>query len=252
MITRTALATGLYLTGLVLSGCGPGGHATVDGGSRAGTGGSPTGAGGSPTGAGGAGAAIAVNGCPAGTPAVTSPAIDLIGAAMGTDGALYEYTAPGLVAAEVNLESADGGLLTDGGTPGNGLIAVATPGAPADTTNTWLGFGVEFACKNASAFTGVQFTLAGTLGSCTLGFSVGSYENEPCAAGACYSGLSPETLQPGTDTVHFTDITGGYPFKGVDPTSVVNVQWTLGVPTAIGTPPCEAKFTVSNVHFVSD
>jgi hypothetical protein len=239
-LTRTAFATGMYLTALVLLGCGSGGQATVDGGSR--------------TGADGAGGAIAVNGCPAGRPTVTSPAIDLIGAAMDTDGDLYEYTAPGLVAAEINLESADGGLLTDGGTPGNGLIVVAAPGVPADTTNTWLGFGIQFGsgCEDASAFTGVQFTLAGTLGTCTLGFAITPWEDEPCAGGQCHPPLSPETLQPGTDTVHFTEMTGGYPLDGVDPTSVVAAQWTLGVPTAVGTPPCEAKFTVSDVHFVSE
>ena len=116
------------------------------------------------------------------------------------------------------------------------LIDDATPGvqvtfAPENATG-WAGFGLAFAgCVDASAYTGVRFTVAGDLGTCALNFGVVPTQQQPTAfGGACAGECIPPFSAPlplGTSTVAFADLTGGYPEGPVDQTRLQNVQWSF-------------------------
>ena len=144
------------------------------------------------------------------------------------------------------------------------LQVSVNPGVSTDPANAFLGFGFGFfnpPCLDARAFNGIQFTLSGDLGTCTLAASLApsqdnSTANGPfgtCdpAAGPC---LPPQSgpLGPGVNVVHFSDMTGGSPVPTLDPSGLNAIQWILNVPSDGVTPPCMASFTISDVKFIND
>jgi hypothetical protein len=155
----------------------------------------------------------------------------------------YGYAAPGLTEPLVQpLPSADGAL------PG-----VQVTFAPENATG-WAGFGLAFAgCVDASAYTGVRFTVGGELGTCALSFGVVPTEQQLVAFGGSCSGecIPPASapLAVGTTTVSFSDMIGGAPDGPVDQARLQNVQWSL---KSMGGVPCRARVTVTDVAFVPD
>ncbi len=155
----------------------------------------------------------------------------------------YGYAAPGLTVPLVQpLPSADGAL------PG-----VQVTFAP-ETATGWAGFGLSFAgCIDASAYTGVRFTVAGELGTCALSFGVVPTEQQLVAfGGSCTGECIPPSSPPltaGTTTVSFADLAGGAPDGPVDQARLQNVQWSL---KSMGGVPCRARLTVTDVSFVPD
>ena len=140
------------------------------------------------------------------------------------------------------------------------LVDDALPGVQVtfspESATGWAGFGLAFAgCVDASAYTGVRFTVAGDLGSCALNFGVVPTQQQPTAfGGACTGECIPPFSAPlplGTSTVSFADLTGGYPEGPVDQTRLQNVQWSFKVLGGSG-PPCRARLTVTDVAFVPD
>jgi hypothetical protein len=137
------------------------------------------------------------------------------------------------------------------------LTVVASPGTTSDPGNNWLGVGVPFAsCIDASAYTGVRFTITGDLGTCALSFVAAPAEQSAVANGGactdpnCWSPASP-TFGVGTTTARFIDLNGGSPPGPVDPSRLMTIQWQLNVPTDGVTAPCVANFTVSDISFVT-
>ncbi|HVV52322.1 MAG TPA: LamG domain-containing protein [Polyangia bacterium] len=193
---------------------------------------------------------ISCDGTPPATPLIT-------GSFAGPSGGTFGFNAPALAPPTVTtLPAADGSL---------GAIQVsANPGATTDPTQSFLGVGLFFVnppCLDASAYTGVQFTITGDLGTCSLAFGVvtsedNSVANGPvgvCAAGpnGCFGPFSaPLVPATGTTTVAFADLAGGAPQPTADPSALNGVQWTLDVPTDGVTAPCVANFTISDVSFV--
>ena len=169
-------------------------------------------------------------------------------------GGSYTYAAPGLSAPVLSLAAAPAG------STGQALEVVANPGLTTDPSNAWSGFGVGFdMCVDASAYTGVAFTITGGLGDCALTFSPvfsedNSVTDDPtfgsCTAASCFTGQSAP-LSPGTSIVHFADVIGGSPQTFVDPRALTGVQWQLNAPTD-GVSVCAANFAVTNVTFVND
>jgi len=170
----------------------------------------------------------------------------------------YSYAAPGQTPPVGTVTSDGSGLRIQGG---------FVP--PVSASANYAGFGLYYSstmCLNASAYTGVQFELTGSLGGCLLGVSVGfsgdtSPQNDAthggCQASTCYGPAADVTSQaPGAADagvavkVPFSSMTGGMPIVGVDPTTIVDVQWQLstrlGAADAGG---CSADFTVENVSF---
>jgi hypothetical protein len=171
----------------------------------------------------------------------------------GSPPGIYTYAATGLTAPTVTVLSN-----SDGTT--QGLQISANPGASTDPNNAWVGFGMGFGrpnCVDASAYTGVQFTIAGDLGTCILKLELVPSENNSymppgvCTAGTnqCYGPFSPP-VGLGTNVVNFADMAGGAPMPALDPSALNDIGWQLNVPTDGVTAPCVANFTVTDVSFV--
>jgi len=181
------------------------------------------------------------------TPPTTSAILDA-----GLMTPLYTYAAAGLRAPDVVPTSPASFSSYD---------VTVNPGVSADPSQAWVGFGFNFqnpSCVDASLFSGVRFTITGTLGTCSLNVSVVTSEDSltprnpfgACTMEPCYPPMSGP-LSTGTSTVSFAEMTGGMPMATVDARALNGIQWTLNVPTDPTTPPCVASFTLSDVSFVA-
>ena len=142
------------------------------------------------------------------------------------------------------------------------LGVTAKPRTPINGQATGFGFGIGWGatdgqCLDATGYTGVRFTIEGTLGTCQL--QVGAnfsrdLDNRLNLAGTCASGgeqcgsplsgvLNPNT---GTLEARFADMSGGSPVDLVDVTSLTGILWAFVAP-ADGS--CDATFTVDDVAF---
>jgi hypothetical protein len=195
-----------------------------------------------------------MGGAPAGQVCVGSPPAGALitGSPTTPAGGTFTYAAPGLSAPVVDSLTSPDGVL-------QGLHVNANPGVTTDPANNWLGVGLFFsapACVNATAYTGIKFTITGDLGSCRLSFIGAPSEDNPVANGpfgACtaQSCLSPSfgPILTGTTTVNFTDLSGGDPFPTLDAAAINDIGWQLNAPTD-GTA-CTANFTITDVAFVN-
>jgi hypothetical protein len=174
----------------------------------------------------------------------------------GLGGGSYTYHAPFLLPPVPALVST---------ADGQALAVTATPGVPHDSSNVWSGFGfgisyVGGGCLDASAYSGVQFTVVGNLGTCQLVFGVLFSEDQSVtdnpATGSCPAGaacFSPHSAPLVPDTaglvrVSFVDMKfNGSPTSTVDPKTITGIQWQLLAPLT-GTP-CVADFRVDDVSF---
>jgi hypothetical protein len=280
---RFAILGGLCAGALVTAGCsssnggtgsgGSGGHAGSGSGGHAGSSSAGTSGGGS----GGSGPACgstaqsmgSITGCPA-DKTVTAP----------SDGVIADFSG-----------NVDGGPIIMGGITTYGGIAAPTyttsttglrmqvAAAPAPTQPQYIGVVVYFNnCTNACAFSGVQFTLKGTISAgCTMQYSVNSTEDvcndgttntDPKGsftvdAGASCGAYSPQipimssqiTADGTTFQMAFDDarLVGGVPSTAVDPSTLTAVQWQFTIPAAgdagSNAAECDADVTVSNIKF---
>jgi len=141
---------------------------------------------------------------------------------------------------------------------GSSLYASIDLGTSSDPANSYVGFGIPFGCVDASAYTGVKFTVTGDLGTCSLRFGLVTSEDNSTAyapSGTCAAPgpcVSPESapIGLGTTVVRFSELSGGIPMPGVDPRALNGVQWLLNVPTDPGAALCRATLQVSDVAFV--
>lgn len=110
-------------------------------------------------------------------------------------------------------------------------------------------------CIDGSAYVGVQFDLAGDLGSCNLSFgfafaddltAASDSERGICTATNCF-GPSVSVTETGTIKKPYTAVSGGSPDLTVDKQKLTGVQWQLQS-AAAGTT-CTASFTIDNVEF---
>jgi hypothetical protein len=122
-------------------------------------------------------------------------------------------------------------------------------------------------CLDASMYTGVQFSIAGTVNAnCTIQFSINDSEHEdstvmpvqdPKAAGPM-GAYAPQlaiaaaslTSTPTMMKVPFTGAgapSGGLPMTAIDPKKLTGVQWQITIP--MGTAMCSASLQISNLSF---
>jgi hypothetical protein len=149
-------------------------------------------------------------------------------------------------------------------TASGGLNVVASLVVPDGSGAVYAGAGVAFAastCIDASAYSGVEFTLSGSLGGCQVAFGINFAEDTTpandanrgkCTATNCY-GPSYSITSVGTMIVPFTALSGGMPMGTVDPSQLTSIQWQFALPSAQsgdGGGGCSANFTVSDVSFV--
>jgi hypothetical protein len=164
----------------------------------------------------------------------------------------FTYAAPGLSPPTVASVT-----LPDGGGPA--LQVTASPGVTTDPSNAFFGFGFSFnstACVDASAFTGIEFTITGDLGTCSTNFSVTDSEDLPivfqgtCTASSCFA-PSTAPLTAGTHVIHFADLSNGSPVPTLDSAALMGVSWNMNVPTDGESAPCAANFTISDLSFTN-
>jgi hypothetical protein len=239
--------------------CGAGEHG--GGGGIAGRGGMTGGAGGTlgTGGEGGAPGAMVCNGSPPTSPVITdfsdalsTPSDILFGTAPNLGGGTFTYAAPGLTPPALSLVPAPPG------STGQGLAVSESTGTPTDPQNAYSGFGLGFdMCVDASAYTGIQFTIGGNIGNCALTFAAqfsedNSVTDNPmfgsCTSASCF----PPSSAPfglGTTTVDFADVFGGSPDMVVDARALTAVQWNFA-PTD-GVSACTAELVVTNIEFVT-
>ena len=140
--------------------------------------------------------------------------------------------------------------------------------APATSRPQLLGTMFQFnSCVDASAFTGVQFTISGSFSGCSLTYGTGDVEHEDVtvsgtfAAGPAGSYVPQHRLAaaelsstPKTIKLPFAaaDIQGNPPTP-IDPTKLLFTLWQFIVPVAAddgsATPPCTANVTMDDVRF---
>jgi len=230
---------------------------------RGGPGGMSGGLGGA-SGAGGAGPMVC-SGTPPASTLITdfsdavvvagTPGISFGGTAPNLGGGTFSVAATGLTKPVLSLVPAPAG------STGQALQVVANPGLTTDPANAWSVFGLGFnMCVDASAYTGVQFTITGDVGNCGLSFAAqfsedNSVSDDPyfgsCTVGtSCFPPSSTLPILAGTTIVDFSQVSGGSPLTTVDAHSITGVQWQLNAPTDGNV--CAANFTVSNVTFVND
>jgi hypothetical protein len=169
------------------------------------------------------------------------------------DGGAFTFAATGLAAPVLSLAPAPAG------STGQALQVVANPGTPTDPSNAFLGFGLGFGmCVDASAYTGIQFTITGDIGDCSLAFSPqfsedNSVTDDPmfgsCTAASCFPPASGP-IGTGTTVVEFANVAGGAPVTTVDPRALTGVQWQMVAPTD-GVSSCSANFAVTDIAFVN-
>jgi hypothetical protein len=231
-----------------------------DAGNAAGTGAVNGSAGASVTGAAGttgSGGALGAGACISG--ATAPPAAALItdfSDAIPDTGSSGQFKFGGGVASEVQGGTSEFADTTEAkpvlGLSGGALSVNAT------SKGSYTGVGLYLsgpACIDGSAYTGVQFDLAGNIGTCGLTFGFGFADDLApssdsqrgiCAATNCY-GPSVAVTTTGTVKVPYTAVSGGSPDMAVDRQKLTGVQWQLQS-TATGTT-CTASFTIDNVKF---
>jgi hypothetical protein len=171
-------------------------------------------------------------------------------------GSVYAFAAPGVSVPVVTSQSSTPPIQ-----PGVQVLWAPDPmGNPPPAS---AGFGLSFAkpaCVDARVFSGVTFTVTGSLGTCALQFGVVPSEDNPvtsspygsCGPGAnCVAPLSGP-IGLGTTVVRFSEMTGGSPLATPDLAALNAVQWVLTQPTGGAGAGCTASITVSHVEFVVD
>jgi hypothetical protein len=224
--------------------------------------------------AGGAGGGGAVGGAAAGTGGSTLGMACTAATTMvaPSDGLIADFAGP------------DSGLEIGGGVftypPGSasapayslldGVLHV-TENAPAMSAIQYLGLGVGFQnCVDATAFTGVSFTISGAVAGCAMQFAIGDVEHQDSTTDS-YFATGPAGSYPPQTTLTANEITAapqtlmmpftsstifGSPQTPVDKTRLVLVLWQFTVPAAgpaaagdAAQAACVADITIDNVAF---
>jgi hypothetical protein len=153
----------------------------------------------------------------------------------------------------------------------SGGVLHVTVNTPATSAAQYLGMFLGFAdCIDATAFTGVSFTISGSFAGCTMEYGTGDVEHSDYTVDT-YRGTGPAgsydpqttlttsqvTAAPQTLMMPFTGSTmSGSPPSPLDKTKLISVFWQFNVPasappTADAAPPaaCVGDITIDNVSF---
>jgi hypothetical protein len=188
-----------------------------------------------------------------------TPVADPTGGGSRSLGGIVTFGPPGIIYGPASpTYSVTGGTLN------------ITESAPATSVDQHVGLAVDFNnCIDASAFTGVQFTISGSFSGCSIGYGTADSEHDdstfeiPHATGPAGSYLplaqltaAQVTSTPMPISMPFNG-TGapsyGNPASALDPTKLTEVEWVFTIPAAAagdgGTPMCTANLTIDNVKF---
>jgi len=145
----------------------------------------------------------------------------------------------------------------------NGTLHItqsALPTSMPQYTNVLLGFD---GCVDASAFTGVQYSIRGSFSGCSVQYATADVEHQPAISGAPQATGMPESYQPlvtipsyaiapgFVPRVPFSGGTfGGSPETPIDPTKLIFLMWQFTIePATAQAPPCLADIVIDDVRF---
>jgi hypothetical protein len=122
-------------------------------------------------------------------------------------------------------------------------------------------------CIDASAFTGVRFTIRGAFSGCSLQYATGDVDHEDVAMGAPLA-AGPIGSYPPQNRIAADDLTSasrtimapfartdiqGSPSKPIDATKLISVLWVFIVPVATegddGNQMCTGNVTIDDIRF---
>jgi len=140
--------------------------------------------------------------------------------------------------------------------------------APAIARPQFLGAILQFnSCIDASAFTGVEFTISGSFSGCGFTYAASDVEHEDATLSSAFS-TGPAGSYPPHSSLVAGDVTPtsrtlrqpfvgreiqGSPYTPIDPARLVLMVWQFIVPVAAddgsATPNCSGELTIDNVRF---
>ena len=140
--------------------------------------------------------------------------------------------------------------------------------APAIARPQFLGAMLQFnSCIDATAFTGVEFTISGSFSGCGLTYAASDVEHEDATLSSAFS-TGPAGSYPPHSSLVAGDVTPtsrtlrqpfvgreiqGSPYTPIDPARLVLMVWQFIVPVAAddgsATPNCSGELTIDNVRF---
>ena len=278
--TGTGGTTGSGATGATASGTGgANGGDDATGGTT--TTGSVSTGGTSPAATSGSGPAAAggTSADPTGGAGGSTSSSDATGGAAGTEaaagaGGCQHYSAPSEAITDFSSWTTDGNWGTNttltGGSftyPENSSLTLAVDAEVLSVTGTvaateYAGFGLWFGpCTDASAYSGVTFTIGGDSGQSQVVLQLQTSQNYPIdtendkgeCEGSWSDGCASNQLvlevpaSPGTIEVLWDELSGGVPIEGVDPTELLGIQWQF----SCGDADCNVNITVDDVAFIT-
>jgi hypothetical protein len=160
-----------------------------------------------------------------------------------------------------------GGLGSPTYTTTGGALNIRVNAAPTSTPQ-FLGAVVYFNnCIDASAFTGVQFTISGSFSGCTMQYATGDVEHQDMTLGSAFAtgpagsyppqnrlAVDEMTSAPRTIKAPFvvSDIQGSPPVL-LDPSKLISTIWQFTVPVAAegenDNPMCAGSVTIDDIKF---
>jgi hypothetical protein len=181
--------------------------------------------------------------------------------------------------ANILMAGNDGGLSLTGGittygtkaptasTNGSGALLVSENDPASATAAEYDGAVLYFSgnttgtdCVNGSTYTGVEFTISGTVTGCAVVFTINDSEHsavsvsDPKASGPAgsYPGTVPVTV---TSTATQTKVpflgtgapSGGMPATAIDPTKLESISWQYVIQP--GTTTCTSSLTIDDIAF---
>ena len=143
----------------------------------------------------------------------------------------------------------------------DGDTLTLTENGTATTAAQYVGAVLYFnKCVDAVAFSGVEFTLSGTMSGCTLVYSAnysGTTDSAIDPKGTCVKSgttgcYAPQksltvSSSPTVIRIGWGDTTGGSPADPIDESKLTGLQWQFTIPGGTGT--CSASITISNLKF---
>ena len=137
---------------------------------------------------------------------------------------------------------------------------------PATSEPQYLGVVVGFAsgCMNATAFTGVKFSISGSFSGCTLGYYTNDDAHQDDTSGAPHASGPAGSYPPQTAIaanqvtstqrvlkMPFSGQSGGSPSTPIDPTRLIFLAWQFDVNASAGSTPsaCLADLLIDDVAF---
>jgi hypothetical protein len=176
------------------------------------------------------------SGCPYVTPPI--PAITGTSNSVSGSGAISFGTSP-YIWTTYTFASTGVAVPTVSLTPSTGALTISA-NVPVSTDSNYINAAVglffpSVDCVNASAYTGISFTVTGDLGGCDIAFQIDDVEDTTpgqssgtghCDASNCSNPYSFIT-KTGTFMVPFTALAGGTPGITVDPTAIESIQWLV-------------------------